>query len=255
MPDWRAVALGVCLTGPLVCGTSQAVNDWFDRHVDAVNEPARPIPSGRVGGTWGLVIALLWSGLSLGAAALLGSTALIATLIGLSLAWAYSAPPFRFKRNGWIGNLAVGISYEGLAWVTGTAVALGGSVPPVAVFLVALAYSLGAHGIMTINDFKSIEGDQRFGIGSLPVRLGPALAARVACAVMLLPQVAVVGYIFRVGHLAHASVILALVLLQLPLMARWCADPRRLAPWYNATGVTAYVLGMLTAAFALRGGV
>lgn len=48
------LALGIGLTGPLVCASSQAVNDWFDRHVDAINEPNRPIPSGRIPGNWGL---------------------------------------------------------------------------------------------------------------------------------------------------------------------------------------------------------
>ena len=79
--------------------------------------------------------------------------------------------------------------------------------------------------------------------------------ARVACLVMLLPQVAVIAFLFASHRAAHASLILALVVIQLPLMARWCTDPRGLAPWYNGTGVSAYVLGMLTAAFALRGGV
>ena len=63
------VAGGVLLAGPLVCGTSQAVNDWFDRHVDAINEPDRPLPSGRIAGRWGLyrgsgsgaVVAAVWS--------------------------------------------------------------------------------------------------------------------------------------------------------------------------------------------------
>jgi chlorophyll/bacteriochlorophyll a synthase len=48
-----------------VCATSQAVNDWFDRHVDAINEPQRPIPSGRMPGRWGLYVAVLWTLLSL----------------------------------------------------------------------------------------------------------------------------------------------------------------------------------------------
>ena len=55
---WPFLIAGVLLTGPLVCGTSQAVNDWFDRHVDAINEPERPIPSGRIAGRWGLWIAM-----------------------------------------------------------------------------------------------------------------------------------------------------------------------------------------------------
>src|SRR6187455_2656421 len=59
------VAAGVLLAGPLVCASSQAVNDWYDRHVDAINEPNRPIPSGRIPGRWGLYIAIIWTGLSL----------------------------------------------------------------------------------------------------------------------------------------------------------------------------------------------
>src|SRR5689334_13906293 len=58
---WAFVAIGVLLTGPLVCGTSQAVNDWYDRHVDAINEPNRPIPSGRVPGEWGFYISVAWT--------------------------------------------------------------------------------------------------------------------------------------------------------------------------------------------------
>src|SRR3712207_9485915 len=50
---WPLALAGLLLAGPMVCGMSQAVNDWFDRHVDAVNEPGRPIPSGRVPGQIG----------------------------------------------------------------------------------------------------------------------------------------------------------------------------------------------------------
>jgi chlorophyll/bacteriochlorophyll a synthase len=63
---------GIALCGPMVCGTSQAANDWFDRHVDAINEPHRPIPSGRIPGHWGLIIANIWTVLSLMLAATLG---------------------------------------------------------------------------------------------------------------------------------------------------------------------------------------
>ena len=123
------LVLGLVLTGPLVCGASQVVNDWFDREVDALNEPDRPIPSGRVPGHWGLYFAIAWSLLSLAWAALLGTWVLVATALALVLAWAYSAPPLRLKLNGWWGNAAVGFSYEGLAWVTGAAVLLGGQFP------------------------------------------------------------------------------------------------------------------------------
>ena len=55
---WPFVVAGILLAGPLVCGTSQIVNDWFDRHVDAINEPGRPIPSGRVPGRQALYFAI-----------------------------------------------------------------------------------------------------------------------------------------------------------------------------------------------------
>jgi len=249
--SWWLVALGVALCGPLVCGTSQAVNDWFDRHVDALNEPNRPIPSGRLPGRWGLYIACGWTALSLLAAIPFGSFGFWATVVGLVLAWAYSAPPLRLKRNGWWGNSAVAVCYEGLPWVTGYTVVTG-SVPPVQVLLLAGLYSFGCHGIMTLNDFKSVAGDLRMGVGSLPARLGPELAARVACVVMALPQVVVIGLLWHWGLPRYALGVTGLLAAQLLLMRRLLGDPRALAPWYNGTGITLYVLGMLLCGFALR---
>ena len=124
---WGLVLAGILLAGPFVCATSQAVNDWFDRHVDAINEPQRPIPSGRMPGRWGLYVALIWTGLSLLLSLALGPWGFGAAVVGLGLAWAYSAPPLRLKRNGWWGNAACGLCYEGLAWVTGAIVMAGGS--------------------------------------------------------------------------------------------------------------------------------
>ena len=248
---WLAVALGVLLAGPLLCANSQAINDWFDRHVDAINEPQRPIPSGRIAGRWGLYIAVAGSVVSLATAAALGAWVLLWATIGLLLAWAYSAPPVRLKRNGWWGNAAVGVSYEGLAWITGASVMAGG-LPGAPILLLALLYSAGAHGIMTLNDFKSIRGDQRMGIGSLPVRLGPTSAARVACLMMALPQAAVIALLAHWSQPWHAGIVALLLAVQLVMMRRFLARPAQRALWYSAFGVNFFVLGMLVAALALR---
>jgi chlorophyll synthase len=249
---WPVIIAGVILCGPLLCATSQAVNDWFDRHVDAINEPSRPIPSGRMPGRWGLTIAICWTLLSLGCAAALGTWVLCASALGLLLAWAYSAPPLRLKQNGWWGNAACAICYEGFAWITGAALMAGGSTPPARTLLIAALYSVGAHGIMTLNDFKSIEGDLRLGIGSLPARLGSDRAGIVACVAMALPQLVVVALLCAWGRSAHAMAVATLLAVQVGLMFRLLGNPRALAPWYNATGVSLYVIGMLTSAFALR---
>lgn len=250
---WLEIVAGIVLAGPLVCGTSQAVNDWFDRHVDAINEPDRPIPSGRMPGHWGLGIAIAWTLLSLAVAASLGTWVLIASALGLLFAWAYSAPPTRLKRNGWWGNSAVAISYEGLAWVTGAAVMIGGALPAWPILSLAALYSLGAHGIMTLNDFKSVTGDTQTGIRSLPVQLGINGAARVASAVMAVPQVGVIALLLSWGQPYHALAVTVILGIQLGMMMRFLAAPEARATWFSANGVSVYVLGMLISAFAVRG--
>jgi chlorophyll synthase len=248
---WPIVVAGIVLAGPMVCGTSQAINDWFDRHVDAINEPDRPIPSGRMPGRWGLYIAVAWTGLSLLVGSLLGTWGFVATIVGLVLAWAYSAPPLRLKRNGWWGNAAVGACYEGLPWFTGAAV-VSAAMPDMRIVWLAVLYSIGAHGIMTLNDFKSIEGDKKMGVYSLPVLLGPERAAKLACVVMAIPQAAVAVLLWWWDRPWHAAVIALLLLVQGKLMSIMLRSPRDKAAWYNGTGVTLYVLGMLVSAFAVR---
>ncbi|MEM8663359.1 MAG: chlorophyll synthase ChlG [Pseudomonadota bacterium] len=248
--DVPRLIVGIILTGPLVCAASQAVTDWFDRHVDAINEPDRPIPSGRLPGRWGLYVAFLWTGLSLLAATLLGVWGFVATVIGLALAWAYSAPPFRLKRDGWIGNAAVGACYEGLPWFTGAAVMLG-SLPDARIIALAVLYSVGAHGIMTLNDFKSIEGDRQLGLASIPARRGARPAAILACVVMAGSQAVVIALLLWWGLMIAAAIVAALLLAQFVLMRRLIAEPKARAAWYNATGTTLYVIGMMVCAVGL----
>ena len=249
---WGLALVGIVLAGPMVCATSQAVNDWFDRHVDAINEPQRPIPSGRMPGRWGLYVAIAWTLLSLAVATVLGPWGFGAAVLGLVLAWLYSAPPVRLKANGWWGNAACGFSYESLAWITGGAVMVGGAMPAVSSLVIALLYGLGAHGIMTLNDFKAIEGDRRMGVRSLPVQLGVQGAARAACATMLVPQGVVVALLLAWDRPLHAAVVAALIVGQVLMMRRFLRDPLKHALWLSGLGVPLYVLGMLAAAFALR---
>ncbi|MFO1191241.1 MAG: chlorophyll synthase ChlG [Rhodoferax sp.] len=251
---WQLVICGVLLAGPFVCATSQAVNDWFDRHVDAINEPQRPIPSGRMPGRWGLYLAIGWTLVSMLLASTLGAWGFAAAVLALVLAWAYSAPPVRLKENGWWGNAACGLSYEGLAWVTGAAVMAGGVMPAPPSLLLAGLYSAGAHGIMTLNDFKAVEGDRQMGVRSLPVQMGVQAAGRFACWSMAVPQAIVVLLLIGWGHPMHALAVLALLALQLVLMDHFLQDVTGRALLYSGFGVPLFVAGMMVSAFALRAG-
>lgn len=250
--QWPLVILGVILAGPVVCGMSQAANDWCDRHVDAINEPNRPIPSGRIPGRWGLWIALAMTVLSLIVGYQLGPWGFGATLLGVAAAWAYSAEPVRAKRSGWWGPGLCGLAYETLPWITGAAVLAAGA-PALPVLGVAVLYGLGAHGIMTLNDFKAIEGDRQMGLRSLPVTMGPARAARLACVIMAVPQAVVVALLVWWDKPLHALAVAALLLGQLAAMRVLLRDPEGKTPWYQGVGILLYITGMMIAAFALRG--
>ena len=249
---WLLALIGVALAGPFVCATSQAVNDWFDRHVDALNEPQRPIPSGRMPGRWGLYIAIIWTLVSLAVASLLGPWGFGAAVVGLLLAWAYSAPPLRLKENGWWGNAACGISYEGIAWTTGAAVMAGGHMPDARSLWLALLYSIGTHGIMTLNDFKAVAGDRAMGVRSLPVQLGEQRAANVACWFMALPQIVVILLLFAWGQPGRGLVVVVLLGIQVLMMDYFLTRVSQRALWYSGFGVPFFVAGMMVSAFALR---
>lgn len=249
---WILIGAGVILAGPVVCGMSQAANDWCDRHVDAINEPDRPIPSGRISERTGLLIAAAMSFLAIALGASLGVWAFYATLLAVLAAWAYSAEPLRLKKSGIWGPALVGLCYEGLPWFTGAAV-MAQALPDTRSIVIALLYAFGAYGIMTLNDFKALDGDRATGVRSLPATLGPERAARVACAVMAIAQVLVVALLFAWGQPYFAAAILGLLTLQIAAMARLLKDPKTYAPWYNGTGVLLFVSGMMVAAFALRG--
>ena len=81
---------------------------------------------------------------------------------------------------------------------------LGNQLPPFPLLLLATLYSVGAHGIMTLNDFKAMEGDRRMGIQSLPVLLGANGAARVASLIMVLAQAGVIAVLVAWDRPWHA---------------------------------------------------
>lgn len=240
--------IGLVMSGPILVGLSQVVNDYCDRDVDAINEPNRLIPSGQVSlrHVYILTIVLTWIGCCL--ALLLGREVALFVGLGLVFALAYSLKPVRGKRNGWIGNALVAISYEGLAWLAGHAAFAPLTAASVTV---ALLYSFGAHGIMTVNDFKSIAGDTKMGIRSIPVQYGKVTAARMVVVIMGIAQIAVIGLLLWWGHPISAGVVTLLLAAQSVPNVRFIRDPEHNEVFFNATAIMLYVWGMLAAAIGL----
>ena len=138
-PNDRDVVLGLTdaakgfvamiLAGPFLTGYTQTINDWYDREIDAINEPYRPIPSGAI--SEGQVISQIWFLLLGGLGIAYGLDAwaehdfpsvLALSIFGSFISYIYSAPPLKLKQNGWAGNYALGASYISLPWWCGQAV-------------------------------------------------------------------------------------------------------------------------------------
>ncbi len=247
--------LGMLMAGPILCGLSQVINNYCDRDVDAINEPARPIPAGLVSMRHIRIVAFILTFLGTALAFVLGPEVALLVGIGFVFALAYSLKPFRAKRNGWIGNALVAFSYEGLAWLAGhaamTTPLFWESPTFVKSALLAVLYSLSAHGIMTVNDFKSMEGDAQMGIRSIPVMYGKKGAAWLVVAKMALSQVVVVALLFWWGNPVSATLVLLLLAAQVIPFKRFIEDPDNNAVFFNLTAIQLSIWGMLVAAIGL----
>ena len=125
-PETAASIACMLMSGPLLAGYTQTINDYYDREIDAINEPYRPIPSGAI--PLGQVKAQIWILLLAGLAVAFGldrwaghttPVLLLLALGGSFVSFIYSAPPLKLKQNGWLGNYALGASYIALPLVGG----------------------------------------------------------------------------------------------------------------------------------------
>lgn len=244
------LVLGLVMAGPILCGLSQIVNDYCDSEVDAINQPERLIPSGLVTLRHVQVLSLILLAIGSLLAVYLGRTVALLVGVGLFFAVAYSMEPMRGKRNGWVGNALVSFSYEGLAWLAGVAAFAVLDWRNVAV---ATLYSIGAHGIMTVNDFKSMEGDRQMGIRSIPVMYGPQRAAWLVVLTMAVTQLVIIALLVMWGQTIAALVVGLLVVAQLFPYVRFLRAPERNAVFFNATAIMLFVWGMLATAIGVAG--
>lgn len=249
--NWSILLLGVILAGPLMCAMSQTMNDYFDREVDAINEPDRPIPAGKISkqASWIITFALIMTGFLV--AWTIHPYVMAIAFVGVLMSHAYSGPPIRAKRNGWFGNLIVGLAYEGVAWLTGS-FAITQGVPSAESIALAIIFSIGAHGIMTLNDFKSVVGDNIRKVASIPVQLGEKKAAILASVIMDIAQLVAIGILLAKSAYLTSGIALLLLAFQIPMQKILIDNPKEKAVWYNAFGTLLYVLSMMVCAIGIR---
>lgn len=244
------------LAGPLLTGYTQVLNDWYDRDLDAINEPYRPIPAGLVTeqDVKAQLAALLVAGIavSYGLDVWAGhewpiNTAL--SIFGSFISYIYSAPPLKLKQNGWLGSYALGASYISLPWWAGQA--LFGQLDW-KVMVLTLFYSWAGLGIAIVNDFKSVEGDRALGMKSLPVMFGIDVAKWICVGTIDIFQLLVAAVLYAEGEANYAAAIVALVLPQMFLQGKYfLKDPVKYDVKYQGAAQPFLVIGILVAGLAV----
>jgi len=257
LEDTAKAMTAMLLAGPFLTGYTQTINDWYDREIDAINEPNRPIPSGAI--SEGEVIAQIWVLLLGGLALSYGLDVwchhefpinLALAIFGSFISYIYSAPPLKLKQNGWAGNYALGASYISLPWWCGQAVF--GSLDRPVFWILPILYSIAGLGIAIVNDFKSIEGDRAMGLNSLPVAFGVDGAKWICAASVTLTQLGVAGYLYSIDEPTYALVLLALLLPQVYFQATLLLpDPINNDVKYQASSQPFLIFGILATCLCL----
>jgi len=176
--DWLGVLYGFA-TGFMLTAASMTINDYYDRAIDAINEPSRPIPSGLVSARQALVFVFVLSVVGFVFAYLTSIPCLIVAMISWVVMVTYVTVG---KRSGLPGNFLVSTCVA-IPFIYGSIIVL--SDVPLSVLLFTLMAFLSNTGREITKGIVDVKGDKAEGIKTLAVRYGERTAA-VAAAVFYL---------------------------------------------------------------------
>lgn len=160
------------LTGFTMSGAAMTINDYYDREVDAINEPLRAIPSGRISPRSAVVFTGILSVIGLSSSYMISMEALMIAVFAWIVMMAYS---IWGKKTGFLGNLMVSVSVA-LPFMYG------------GVMTGSLAVSLSFSGIAFLANtgreitkgIVDVGGDREEGVRTIAVTSGEKNAAKAA---------------------------------------------------------------------------
>ena len=154
-----------------------AINDYFDREIDAINRPARPIPRGAVSPRGALAVAAGWFVLAVALAALLPPLSIAIAAVNLVALVTYTTV---FKGTPGLGNVLV-------SYLVGSTFLFGGAAvgKPTAVVVLALLAGLSTFAREIIKDVEDVAGDREEGLSTLPIAIGERRALWLAAGALV----------------------------------------------------------------------
>jgi chlorophyll synthase/bacteriochlorophyll c synthase len=220
---WGLALLGALMTGPLGTGFSQSINDYYDRELDAINDPGRPIPAGLVTLNEARANWLFLAGATMVVSLVLGNPLIpLLALFGLFLSVIYSMPPIKLKKHYWLGPPSVGLGYVTMSWIAGHVI-----FAPITwqSALVAVINAALAAGLLFLNDIKSVEGDRQHGLQSLAVAIGVHKTLIVAYVTINLSQALMMLLAILWGQYWVAAFILLSIVVPIANQVKLYQDP------------------------------
>lgn len=167
----------VFMTVFLITGAGNAINDYFDAGIDAVNRPDRPIPSGRITKSSAYKFSLTLFAAGIIISFFIGSS-IIPFLIAIFNSFLLYFYAFSLKRKVFVGNLSV-------SYLTGSTFLFGGAAYggkgieiTLILFFLSMLATFAREIVKTVED---IEGDRLDGASTLPMKIGERPSAYVAC--------------------------------------------------------------------------
>jgi len=180
---WPNLVYGF-LTGFLLTAASMVINDYYDREIDAINEPLRPIPSGLVKPKEALTFAVLLTFLGLTTSLLTSAKAIALCFVTALIFWLVSASYVTVgKRTGLLGNLMVSACVSA-PFIYGS-LAMANEVKGNIWIFVSMVF-LSNTGREITKGIVDVEGDRARNVKTVAVRHGERTAALAASALYLL---------------------------------------------------------------------
>ncbi|MNR91749.1 bacteriochlorophyll/chlorophyll a synthase [compost metagenome] len=176
--------MGLVLVGPLLAGSSNVINAYFDRDLEA---PGGPLSSGRMTPDLAVAQIAVMALLALGVANLLGPWIFALAIASLFISLAVNAPPLRLRRQTWWNGLFHGVAAIAFPWVIGH---LPHGALTVNSGILAGLFAFGAMGLQIMAGLTDADREREAGIRSFAALLGPELGALVSA---LLVNTAILG--------------------------------------------------------------
>ncbi len=166
------------LTASLMMAGTMALNDIYDLPTDRVNNPTRPLVSGKIGLSEAKTLSVLLSALSIAFALYLGLSTTLIALFALYLMVYYNT---RGKRTGLAGNIVVSFNVALPFFYGGVAV---NNLRPLLFIFSTIAF-LANLGREVAKGIPDTVGDKKTGVRTIAVLRGPKAAAKISAALFV----------------------------------------------------------------------